>query len=180
MIQARKHEFHIIMTDTMIAKLLNVHLFGSRYSLSGVIVGIISLIDPLIITEHRWGKQRMSRYQPVSDNPDEKRVHAHVYFTEDEYRKIKMLHADLNCFSIAQLVRWLLELFLALIEEFGDRLIEELKKRFQQWSTEDNRIQQNHRGNLRQLSKIIQHLPGRNRLLSIYTSHYTPFWILRL
>ncbi|MBN1698790.1 MAG: hypothetical protein JW881_14840 [Spirochaetales bacterium] len=180
MIETCRHEFHFIMTDLMRGKLRNLILFVSSRSLSGVIVGILSRIDPLIIKEHKWGRQRMSRYRTVSDNPDENREHVHVYFSEDMYRKIKLLHADLNCYSIAQLVRWLLELFLAMVERYGNKVIDEFEKRFQKWSVEEKMLQQTSRKNLRQLFTIIQHLPGGDRLISLYTNHYSPFWILRL
>ncbi|MBN1699994.1 MAG: hypothetical protein JW881_20965 [Spirochaetales bacterium] len=180
MIQSDPHEFHFIITDTMKEKLRNLHLFRTRISLSRVIVGIISIIDPLIVKEHQWGKQRMSRYRPVSLDRDEIREHVHVYFPEDVYRKIKLLHADLNCYSIAQLLRGLLELFFAMVEKYGNKVIEEFEKRFKQWSSEENSLRQSLQRNLRQLSMIIQHLPGRNGSISMYTSHYLPFWILRL
>ncbi|MBN1698795.1 MAG: hypothetical protein JW881_14865 [Spirochaetales bacterium] len=180
MVESDPHEFHFIMTDRMREKLHNLTLFGSRRSLSGIIVGILSCVDPLIIKEHKWGRQRMSRYRAVSEDPDERREHAHVYLSENMYRKIKLLHADLNCFSIAQLVRGLLELFLAMVERYGNKVIEEFEKRFKQWSVEEKRLQQSPRRNLRQLFTIIQHLPGRNILISLYASHFLPFWILRL
>ncbi|MBN1697399.1 MAG: hypothetical protein JW881_07785 [Spirochaetales bacterium] len=180
MIESDPHEFHFIITDIMREKLRNLKSFGSRRTLSGVIVGIMSLVDPLIIREHQWGRQRMSRYQPVSNHPDERREHVHVYFPEDVYRKIKLLHADLNCYSIAQLLRWLLELFLVMVEKYGKKVIEEFEKRFKQWSNEKKRLQQSLRKNLRQLLRIIQHLHGQNRLISLYTNHYSPFYILRL
>ncbi|MBN1699829.1 MAG: hypothetical protein JW881_20100 [Spirochaetales bacterium] len=138
MIQSDLHEFHFAMTDTMRKKLKNLKLFGSRSSLSGVIIGIMSLIDPFIIKELQWGKQRMSRYQPVSSCYEENRGHVHVYFPEDVYRKVKLLHADLNCFSIAQLVRWLLALFLAQVEKYGNEVIEKIEKRFKQWRLRRN------------------------------------------
>ncbi|MBN1696705.1 MAG: hypothetical protein JW881_04265 [Spirochaetales bacterium] len=174
------HEFHLIMTEIMRKDLLDLTMFGSRRSLSGVIGDILSCIDPLIIKEHIWGKQRMSRYRAVSDDPDEIRFHAHVYVTEDEYRKIKLLHSDLNCFSIAQLLRWLLEVFLAMVERYGDRVIEEFEKIFKQWSSEEKKLQQSPRRKLRQLYRIIPHLSGRNRLVSLYTNQSLPFWIMRL
>ncbi|MBN1698026.1 MAG: hypothetical protein JW881_10970 [Spirochaetales bacterium] len=174
------HEFHLIMTERMKKKLLNLTMFGSRYSLSGVIVAILSCIDPLIIKEHSWGKQRMSRYRAVSDDPDEGRIHAHAYLNKDVYRKIKLLHADLNCYSIAQLVRWLLEVFLAMVERYGKRVLEEFEKRFKHWSSEKRKLNQSPRRKIRQLYRIIQHLPGRNRMISVYTNQFSPFWILRL
>ncbi|MBN1699049.1 MAG: hypothetical protein JW881_16135 [Spirochaetales bacterium] len=180
MIESVRHEFHCIMTDNLRERLLDLTLFGSRCSLSGVVVKILTCIDPLIIKEHIWGKQQMSRYRAVSDDPDESRKHAHVYFTEEVYRKIKLLHADLNCYSIAQLVRWLLELFLAMVERYGNRVIEEFEKRFMQWSREEKGLQESPRRNLRQLYRIIQHLSERNRFISLYTGHYSPFWILQL
>ncbi|MBN1697629.1 MAG: hypothetical protein JW881_08960 [Spirochaetales bacterium] len=174
------HEFHLIITDIMREKLRNLKLFGSSRSLSGVIVRIVSLVDPLIIKEHKWGRQRMSRYKSVSDNPAENREHVHVYFPEDVYRKIKLLHADLNCYSIAQFLRGLLELFLAMVERYGNRVFEEFEKIFKRWSVEERRLQQSTRKKLRQLFTIIKHLPRRNRLISLYTNHYSPIWILRL
>jgi hypothetical protein len=180
MIRPDPHEFHFIITGNMKEKLRNLHFLGSGISLSSVIVRIMSLIDPLSIKEHQWGKQRMSRYQPVSHCHNESREHVHVYFPEDMYRKIKLLHADLNCFSIAQLVRGLLELFLVMAEKYGNKVIKEFEKKFNQWSIEQKNIQQTPRKNLRQLFKIIQHLSGRNRLISIYSSDYSPFWILRI
>ncbi|MBN1697272.1 MAG: hypothetical protein JW881_07145 [Spirochaetales bacterium] len=180
MIESGLHEFHIIMMNTMKKDLKTLKLSGSRNSLSGIIVRIISLIDPLVMKEHQWGRQRMSLYRALSPCHDEKREHVHVYFTEEMYRKIKLLHADLNFYSIAQLVRWLLELFLAMVERYGNSALEEFEKRFKQWGIEEKGLQQSHRRNLRQLSKIVQHLRGQHRLISIYTIHYSPFWILRL
>ncbi|MBN1699102.1 MAG: hypothetical protein JW881_16400 [Spirochaetales bacterium] len=180
MVESDSHEFHFIITDIMKEKLQALKLFGSRRSLSGVIVWILSCIDPLMIKEHKWGKQRMSRYQAVSNDPDENREHVHVYFSENMYRKIKLLHSDLNCYSIAQLVRGLLELFLAMVERYGNKVIDEFEKRFKQWNIEERRLQQTPRRNLRQLFTIMQHLPGGDRLISLYTNHYSPFWILRL
>ncbi|MBN1697978.1 MAG: hypothetical protein JW881_10730 [Spirochaetales bacterium] len=180
MIESVLHEFHCVITTTMRKKLKNQKLFCSRGSLSGIIVGIISLFNPFTLKEHQWGKQRMSRYQPVSHDHDEHREHIHVYFPEDVYRKVKLLHADLNFFSIAQLVRWLLELFLEMFEKYGNKVIEEFEKIFLEWNNEERQIQQTSRRNLRQLFKIIQHLQGRNSFISMYTCHYSPFWILRL
>ncbi|MBN1700170.1 MAG: hypothetical protein JW881_21845 [Spirochaetales bacterium] len=180
MAESDTHEFHFIITDIMKEKLHNLTLFGSGRSISGVIVGILSCIDPLIIKEHKWGRQRMSRYRTVSDNPDESREHVHVYFSEDMYRKIKLLHADLNYFSIAQFLRGLLELFITMVEEYGNNIIEEFENIYKQWGIEEKKLQQSSRRNLRQLFKIIQHLQGRKRSISLYTSHYSPFWILRL
>ncbi|MBN1699895.1 MAG: hypothetical protein JW881_20460, partial [Spirochaetales bacterium] len=149
------HEFHLIMTELMREKLLNLTMFGSWCSLSGVIAGILSCIDPLIIKEHIWGNQRMSRYRAVSDDPDDGRVHVHVYFTGGVYRKIKLLHADLNFYSIAQLLRWLLDVFLSMVERYGKRVIEEFEKRFKQWSREERKLQQSPRREIRQLYRII-------------------------
>ncbi|MBN1697245.1 MAG: hypothetical protein JW881_07010 [Spirochaetales bacterium] len=180
MLQSDVHEFHFVITEKIKEKLQNLKLFGPWRTLSGVIVGIMELVDPLIIKEHIWGRQRMSRYLPVSRHPDESRKHVHVYFPEDVYRKIKLLHADLNFFSIAQLLRLLLELFLVMVEKYGNKVIEEFEKSFKLWNIEEKSLKLTTRRKLRQLLKIIQHLPGSNRLISMYTNHFSPFWILRL
>ncbi|MBN1698100.1 MAG: hypothetical protein JW881_11350 [Spirochaetales bacterium] len=174
------HEFHFVIPDSMKEKLKNLTRYGIKGSLSGLVVKIVSLIDPLIIKEHQWGKQRMSRYRSVSSRPDEKREHVHVYFPEDVYRKIKVLHSDLNCYSIAQFLRGLLEVFLWFVERYGINVFQKLKKIFNRWKREDERLQHDLRRNLRQLFRIIRHIPGKDRLVSIYTHENSPFWILRL
>ena len=174
------HEFHFIIGRDMKEELMNLDLYRVKGSLSGIIVRILSLISPIIKREHKWGKQRMSRYMAVSENPDEIREHVHVYFPGKMYRELKLMHQDLNCYSIAQLVRDFLKLFIDLIKKFGNKLFKELERIFNKWNEEKVKTRPRTREYIRQLWKIIQHLPGNNRLINIYDRNFSPFWIIRI
>ena len=120
------HDFHFVMDKGMKEALTRLYIKEEKRSLSGIIVMILSLIGPLIKKEHLWGEQRKSRYLAVCNNPDEVREHVHVYFPKDVYRELKLMHQDLNVFSIAMVVREFLRFFLDLVKEHGDNVFQEL------------------------------------------------------
>ena len=174
------HVFHFVMNRGMKKDLRNLDMFEKKGSLSGVIVKIFSLLTPLIKREHKWGEQRMSRYLPICNDPDEVREHVHVYFPGEVYRQLKLIHQDLNVYSIAQLLRGFLGFFLALVKKYGNNVFQELKKLFEQWKNEDGKNRLTPREIVRQLLLIIQHFSGKNRLINIYDRQFSPFWIFLL
>lgn len=174
------HEFHFVIAGSMEKSLKNLDIWGGFRSLSGIIVKVLSLLAPLVKREHKWGEQRMSRYMPVSGNPDEKRAHVHVYLPGNVYRWLKLMHQDLNVFSIAQLVRDFLEVFLEFVDVYGDDVVEELERLFKGWNKEGEKTRLTTREFVRQLLRIIRHLPGQDRLINVYDGQFSPFWILRL
>jgi hypothetical protein len=173
-------EFHFVMGRDMKKDLKNLAMYKETGSLSGVIVRVLSFLIPAFEKEHKWGKQRMSRYMHVSDNPAEKREHVHAYFPVSLYRQLKLMHQDLNFYSIAQLIREFLDYFLGLVKVYGDDVFQKLQRVFKKWKVEDEKNRLTPWQFIRQLYKIIQHLPGQNRLISIYNNYYSPFWIFRL
>lgn len=174
------HEYHFIMTRGMKEKLKSLDLYRKEKSLSCVVVKILSLLAPIIKKEHKWGEQRMSRYLPVSEDPDEIREHMHVYFPGEIYRQLKLMHQDLNVYSIAQLIRGFLELFLDMVISYGDNVFQKLKKIFKRWKEEDGNYRLTPRQIVRQLYKIIEHFSGNSRLINIYDQFFSPSWILLL
>jgi hypothetical protein len=88
----------------------------------------------------------------------------------------------LNFYSITQLVRGFLRFFLGLVGIFEGEVIIKLKNLFARWKEEEEEeeLRQAPRDFLLQLWKIIQHLPGRNRLVTIYDHQFTPFWTFRI
>ena len=177
MITEHLHDFHFVMAEGMIESLKGLEMYKKAGSLSGVIVRILSLLGPVIGREHKWGEQRFARYMPVSGDPDEVREDVHAYLPEGVYRRLKLMHADLNFYSIAQLVRGLLEFFIELVKEYGDNIFQVLKKWFKQWEEEnkDNRLTTSKF--VRQLGVILRHLPDQNRLIKVYNGQYSPFWV---
>ena len=113
------HVFHFIMDRGMKKELKKLDMYEKEGSLYGVIMRIFSILTTIIKKEHKWGEQRVSRYLPVCDDPDEIREHVQVYFPEKVYRQLKLMHQDLNVYSIAQLLRRFLILFLNLVKEYG-------------------------------------------------------------
>ena len=160
--------------------LQNLDIYKKSGSLSDVIVKILSFLSPVVKKKHKWGKQRKSRYLNVSSRPDEIREHVHAYFPGEVYRELKLLHQDLNYYSIAQLVREFLRLFLYLMKRFGDNVFMGLQNVYKQWYEEDEQIRLTPGKFIRQLWKIIQHLPEQNRFVTIYTQQFSPFWIFQL
>ena len=180
MILSHVHEFHFIITRSMKKCLKNLDIFKRALNLSGIIVKILSVLAPVLQCEHKWGEQRMSRYMPVCDNPDEIREHVHAYLPEDLYRELKLLHKDLNVFSIAQIVREFLDVFLGLVEKYGNDVFNEIEEMYRQWGKEAVKTSLTMRQYLRQLWEILQHIPEKNNVVTVYDSHFSPFWILRL
>ena len=180
MLMSHLHEYHFVMDSCMKEKLQDLTLYKKTGSLSGVIMRVLLFLIPVIRREHKWGKQRMSRYMLVNNDPNVKREHVHVYIPESLYRQMKLLHQDLNFYSIAQLARGLLEFFLSLVEEYGDDIIKELKKVFRHWKMEEQKTRLSPHEFVRQLMIITQHLLGQNRLINIYNNQFSPFWIFRL
>ena len=164
----------------MKSDLMYLELFKKTGNLSGVIAKILLLIGPMIKREHKWGEQRESRYLPVCDDPDEVRENVHAYLPRELYRELKLMHADLNYFSIAQMVRDFLGFFLDLVKEHGDKIFDELQKLFNRWNKENRNNRLTPLAVIRQLWRIIRHLPGQTGLINLYCSDFSPFWIFRL
>ena len=80
-----------------------------------VIIVIFNIMLPLLKEEHFTGVERRNKYERITAI---KRVH--LYLEEDIYREIKLIHSNLDFFSMAILVRFL-------IEEFFKRLEKEKK-----------------------------------------------------
>ena len=103
-----------------------------------------------------------------------------MYVPDELYRELKLLHQDLNFFSIAQLVREFFDFFLGLVDVYKDDVFQELEILFSRWRSEGKQTRQTSRKFLRHLWLIIQNLPGKNRLVTVYNKEYSPFWIFRI
>jgi hypothetical protein len=175
-----KHEFHFVIARSVREHLKELRVFKKSLGFSKTVEKILEVLRPVIKCEHKWGRQRMSKYWYVSDDPDEKRDHVHAYLDEDVYRELKLIHQDLNFFSIGQIVRGFLELFLELIDEYGDDVFKELKKIYKRWEVQVKDFHLTLDEYLRHLSQILPRIEGGNGHLSLYDDTFTPLMILRL
>lgn len=174
------HDFHCVIDINMKEKLRDLDIFKAARGVSGVAVKILQVLLPIIGRELKWGKQRMSKYRNVCNDPDVARDHVHMYIPDGLYRELKLLHQGLNFYSIAQFVRGLLKWFLGYVEGCEGDVLQELQELFTSWSVEEKETRLTMRECLRQLFKILRHLPGQNRLITIYNQNYSPFWVLRV
>ena len=174
------HDFHFVMDRGMKERLKGLEVFKDCTGVSGMVVKILALLAPIVKREHKWGEQKMGRYRFVCENQEEVREHMHVYIPGKLYRELKLLHQDLNTYSIAQLVRGFLNFFLGFVEVYKNDVILELERLFARWLEEREQTRLTTREVIRQLMIIIQHLPGKSRPINIYDSHFSPFWILRI
>jgi hypothetical protein len=174
------HDFHCVLDRGTKERLMDLEVFKESRGLSGAIVNILKVLSPVVKDEHTWGEERMGRYMPVCEDADEIREDVHVYMPGEMYRELKLLHQDLNVYSIAQLVRGFIGWFFEFVDGCEGDPFMELEKMFSRWEKEEEETRLTPREYLRQLFTILRHLPGKNRLVNIYDRKFSPFWILRM
>ena len=114
-----RHNFHLIIDQQLKTQLLSLPVFHDTTSFSGIVVRILQLMFPRLEKEHCFGRQRQSQYQLITDDPEAKRCSVHIYLPGELYRGLKLMHQDLNFYSIAQCLRWIIVLFLQLFNRYG-------------------------------------------------------------
>ncbi len=104
-----------------------------KISRNKCLVIIFTIMIPLLKKEHFTGEERGNKYQVFTAF---KRIH--LYIDEKIYRELKLVHSNLNFFSIAAIVRFLIEeFFKRLVESKGDE--REIKKEMDEIWAEFNK-----------------------------------------
>ena len=174
------HKFHLVIGRKLKKSLENLPEFDRGMGAADLIGRILSHFVPLMEKEHQRCEQQYSRYRFVSPDPEEKRDHINVDLPEKAYRFLKVMHQDMNFYSIGQIIRRYLVLFLRLTRVFGTKTFLVLQMIFNKWEEHDRKYQPPVREKLVQLKRILYQLPGRNRLLTLYKGDYTPLRVFRL
>ena len=95
-------------------------------NLSLIVREIILLMIPVLREKHIYEKRRKKDYKFI--NATEK---IRVFLPEEVYNELKLVHDQLNSFSIATLIRELLEIYFIGIEIYGEekfmKMIQKLK-----------------------------------------------------
>ena len=94
------------------------------------------------------------------------------------YKKLKLMHQDLNFYSIAQLVRGFLRGFLFLFRRYGSRAWWIIKALLKQWQKNNMRVQLSSL-KTEQLCKILGINPGTVHLSTAYDDYFVPITINR-
>ena len=177
-LQLKLYEFHFKIDMKMEEELIRLELYKKLRSFSQVIVNILEILCPRLENELLGGKERYSCYQLVNNDIKIERKSVHIYLPYFLYRKLKLMHHDLNFYSIAQLLRWILKFFLDLLKQYGEKVIKKLKKLQKQW--QEKRIARRYKIKpVRQLLHFIYQKPAISRFLTIYSNKYCPISIYR-
>jgi hypothetical protein len=127
--------FHFKMDIEMMDKLTDLELFEKTQSMSGTIKMILLQLFPVIEKEDYKEVQRFSKYRLIHNDTEIKRVRVVARIPDFLYRRLKSLHDVLNYYSMAQLIRDLLGLYLDLVDEYGNGFGDELMRIIKDWSS---------------------------------------------
>jgi hypothetical protein len=173
------YEFHFKIDSEMKSKLMGLHMFKTTGSLSRLVVQALTLLSPRIERSHLSREQKDSQYEFVNENKEIERESVHVYLPEYLYRKLKLIHHDLNYYSIAQLLRLILRVFLGLARRYGRMLQSKLIAAYKRWKAKSERRKYKYIP-IRQLLHFIFQKPRISRHLTLYSNKYAPIDIFRL
>jgi hypothetical protein len=173
------YEFHFKVDNTLKTDLMVLPKKDGARSLSGLIRTILAFLSEKMDAEHYFGKERESRYEYVHNDLDVERESVHVYLTKQLYGKLKMMHHDLNFYSIAQLLRWLLRFYVGLVRVYGADFEVKLQELIKKWKKK-NISRQFPKNAVRQLSSLIYEKQAKLSLLNVYNDSFFPIMIYRL
>jgi len=120
-------EFDFVLNQNLFEKINNLKDKKDK-DLSTLIREIIIFMLPVLKRKHLFEKRRDKDYRFIGAT---QRIR--IYIPEEVYNELKLVHDHINSFSIAILIRELLELYFAGIEVEGE---EEFTKRIEEWEKE--------------------------------------------
>jgi hypothetical protein len=166
--------FHFKMDINMIEDLRKLDLFQKTRNMAVTINRILLQFFAVIEKEHIFGAQRHSRYELINGDRNVKRKHVTVSIPEYVYRRLKMLHDDLNFFSIAQLFRWVISGYMDFVKKYGNRWVRKLVTIIRRWQ-KDTRNSRFLLTYINQLFEYTSELTWLIQKYGIYCLHFSPY-----
>ncbi|HOJ63067.1 MAG TPA: hypothetical protein PLE45_01490 [Spirochaetota bacterium] len=118
-------EFDFVLNKSLFDKIKYLKEKKNK-DLSVIVREIILLMIPILRKKHLYEKRKEKDYKFI--NATEK---IRVFLPEEVYNELKLVHDQLNSFSIATLIRELLEVYFIGIETYGEekfiKMIQEIK-----------------------------------------------------
>ncbi|HOL56046.1 MAG TPA: hypothetical protein PLD75_00655 [Spirochaetota bacterium] len=127
-------EFDFVVNEDLFKKIKNLKEKRGGY-LSLIVRDIILLMLPVLKKKHLFEKRRDKDYRFINATH-----RIRIYIPEEVYNELKLVHDHINSFSIAILIRELLELYFAGIEVEGE---EEFAKKMEEWQKEIESLRAN-------------------------------------
>jgi len=120
------HDYHFVVTCEMKTRISDFAV-SMDLSLSSTVIFILRKIQPVIDRYHYISpeKREDGEYRFINSGAD-----LHVFMENGLYRKIKLIHSTMNFFSMAIIVRWMIDLFFELIDKYGKKKFYLLIRKF--------------------------------------------------
>ncbi|MBN2535804.1 MAG: hypothetical protein JXB88_23190 [Spirochaetales bacterium] len=166
--------FHFKMDIKMIDELKELDLFKKTRNMGVTINHILLQFFSVIEKEHMFGVQRDSKYELINEDIKVKRKHVTVNIPDYIYRRLKMLHDDLNFFSIAQLFRWVIAGYVDFVKRYGSKWVRKLVTIIRRWQ-KDTRNSRFLLTYIHQLFECTFELEWIIQKYAIYCLHFSPY-----
>jgi len=119
------HELHFVLGRKLYNELIGLSKVYKK-SISKTMVLILDTLDAFLEKNNLMAKEKDSRYL-IIDKDDNARYDIHCYISESQYRKLRFAYYSLNFYSIAQIVRKLIEYFVRAKLKYGfEKLVRKL------------------------------------------------------
>ena len=109
----KDHELHFVVTFNMKKKLERIAK-KENLSLSRLICYVLQKFSDRVKKRYCFGSEDENVYERIDADAS-----IHFYLPKEDYRFLKKIHADLNFFSMAKLLRSILEIFIEEYEKMG-------------------------------------------------------------
>ena len=175
----KNSKFHIKLDDQMLNQIEDLPLFQEVQSFSGTIRRILELLCPQLESEHIDNVQRWSKYELINPDLSVERKNISVYMPYRLYKRLKLVHQNLDSYSIALLVREMDRGYLGLREEFGDEVDETLENGLIRWKEYNvyNKDNVNHEDHLILFSYLKRQ---KSTYVVFYDDKFAPIIVYRL
>jgi hypothetical protein len=173
------YKFHFKVDAEMMSNINGISMFKRAGNISRLIVRVLTLLSPGLEEKHLKNEQMMSRYEFVCEDKNMARKNVFVYLPDKFYRELKLMHQDLNYYSMAQLLRLVLRVFLGFAEVYGEDVESKLMAFYLQWKAK--RASRKYEWKpVKELLHFIYQKPRMSRFLTLYSNKFQPISFYRL
>ena len=165
-----KKDFHFIIdrkTHKRLMKLSN----QTKMSISSTVIHIFEKMTPYLEKKHIKFCENTGEYSLISPS-DNNRKSIHVYLPVEYHRKLKLLHMDLNYYSMGKILREIIQEYLKGLFKSGLKLhVKKIENSLKNWKRTRSKFI------LQKKNKFIRHMSHKKHNPKIevtYDSRYSP------